>query len=219
MTTKIKERPILFSSEMVRAILDGRKTQTRRVVKDQTAFRDKPDGMEWWAGLMGWQPVDVADPPLKSLRCPYGQPGERLWVRETWMAVDTSFREPVRFERKNDRAGKPHTIVYRADGDMHCDWRPSIHMPRWASRLTLDIADVRVERLQDISDADAVSEGAPDMICSQEYGAPRGLGGTEHDHRFGFQQLWNDINRKRHPWSSNPWVWAITFKRVEDAAQ
>ena len=167
----MKERPIIFKGEMVKAILDGRKTQTRRVVKnveDLTVFfRDDKFGC-----------------PFK---CPYGKPGDRLWVRETWADVNTS---------------EGPAICYRADGDVQIIWRSSIYMPRWASRITLKILDIRVERLQDISEKDAIAEG----IQPSDYAKPKAA----------FMRLWDSINAKKpgKSWKDNPWVWVIEFSRV-----
>jgi hypothetical protein len=176
---------------MVRAILDDRKTQTRRVVKRVDRANCIPIGKR--------TVMHVLD---AKGRCPYGVPGDRLWVRET----------------VNVLAGVE--AVYAADnakvrGEGVMSWRdgtvPSIHMPRWASRLTLTITDVRVERLQDISEEDALAEG-----CS-------GMGGTNYDECESpseeFRHLWDSINAKRgHAWATNPWVWAITFERTSTDA-
>ena len=172
----MKERPILFSAPMVRAILAGTKTQTRRAVKlDATP-----------------EPKYSRDVVLRY-RCPYGQPGDRLWVRETWMY------------------GQGSTPIFRADvlvTPKDQVWRSPIHMPRAASRITLEITGVRVERLQDISEADAVEEGAPGghgAIPGYGYNALPG----EH-----YRHVWESINGPSS-WDANPWIWAIEFKRVE----
>jgi len=191
------ERPIIFSAPMVRAILEGRKTQTRRVVKRLTHD----------AALRRFTHAIVEG------RCPYGRPGDRLWVRETWAPYHGA-DEPV---RELDDAD---CVRYAADGAVHMamhdgvdqdpldayglaphvsmpggpwKWRPSIHMPRWASRITLDVVDVRVERLCSISAADAADEGV--------------------DVRTEFVELWESINGAGS-WGANPWVWVVTFKRV-----
>lgn len=196
--TATKERPILFSGPMVRALLDGRKTQTRRVVKPQP-----PEGVCRCPYAGGWahEHADGAC-SCRLIRCPYGWIGDRLWVREAWGLMDTQPSDGP------DRA----TLGYRADGDAaapngrHQLWRPSIHMPRWASRITLEITDVRVERLQDISEDDAWAEGFPD---------PEGANREYPDRaRYWFRNLWGEINGKGS-WDMNPWVWALTFRRVE----
>lgn len=191
------ERPILFSGPMVRAILSGKKTQTRRVDRG-------------------------------ALACPCGVPGDRLWVRENWasgyamgcsgtlFAADGSFVQGKRGHEKG-----PH---YNAD-DLPPGmlWRPSIHMPRWASRITLEITLVRVERLQSISDDDACAEGTPCEFCGRTYD-----GLSEEDcacfhskaARSSFSVLWDSINGKRPgcSWADNPWVWVISFERIESEA-
>jgi hypothetical protein len=192
----MKDRPILFSAPMVRAILAGTKTQTRRVAKGVHIVHEHTG--EALAQL------DSAGPRIP---CPYGQPGDRLWVREAHLIVGGA-------DSKNPR------VVYAATNDgpdawLSPVWRPSIHMPRWASRITLEITSVRVERLQAISEADARAEGV-------EYDP--GEGGTFHVSGLGhccsdsaadsFRKLWESINGAES-WGANPWVWAITFKRIE----
>lgn len=195
-------KPILFNDEMVRAILDGRKTQTRRVVKPQPAYPDA------WETPMFNRP---------QFSCPLGQPGDRMWVREAWGVAESRF------------APRGCTIRYRADDatfevvgesglkyagkDMSFRWRPSIHMPRWASRLTLEITDVRVQRLQEISEEDAQAEGV-----QWNDGGPfnNGLPTTMIvKARDEFRHLWDSVDKPGVKWEANPWVWAISFKRVE----
>ena len=196
----MKERPILFNAPMVRAILDGRKTVTRRVVKPQPAGeirRGEPD-FNHWIDTKYWERQNQKENRgigTRGFACPYGQPGgDRLYVRETF----------GHFER-NENFAPGCEVFYRADGESLAvePWRPSIHMPRWASRITLEITSVRVERLQDISVADAIAEGCP---------------GGEHGDRYAaleqYRALWESINGPGS-WDANPWVWAITFKRVE----
>jgi hypothetical protein len=203
------ERPILFSAPMVRAILDRRKTMTRRAVKPR-----EPRGTSWQMTYLGdgrvWPHV-YARPTLTRLEpapCPYGQPGDRLWVRETWAP-----REDV--DPRTDLEKARHYTRYRADGgdladEWHCyrRWRSSIHMPRWASRLTLEVTDVRVERLQDISEADARAEGVDPMIV---------LPGDQVSYVAAFGDLWAGINGAES-WDANPWVWVVGFKRIETEA-
>jgi hypothetical protein len=199
-----KERPILFSGPIIRAILEGRKTQTRRVVKPRPPA-DHPfpqpcvnDGY-WWNDSKD-DHDDVSFWPTYStcLPCPYGKPGDRLWVRETHMI----------------HGGE---IAYAAT-DQHlvgCDrWKPSIHMPRWASRITLEITGVRVERLDDISEADAMAEGAerPVLSATELDGIPvHPMTGSYAD---GFRDLWESINGPES-WAENPWVWVVEFQKVE----
>ncbi|HCL4864176.1 TPA: hypothetical protein N2E68_004328 [Salmonella enterica] len=208
----VKERGMIFNGEMVRAILDGRKTQTRRIMKNQPAgdypetpalIRNVGTGFQWH-GLYGESSI---------FNCPLGSIGERIWVRETF--------------RVHSRATDVATLVYRASvrnswtEQTHrvpvavCNkpatpekWTPSIHMPRWASRILLEITDVRVERLRDLSEEDAKSEG----IIPSAGGV---LPGWEY--RINFRDLWMDIYGTDN-WEANPWVWVIEFKRVEGAA-
>jgi len=195
------ERPILFSAPMVRAILAGTKTQTRRAVKaahpDWVRINPQPHQDDAGRLCYGWD-GNVGKP----LCCPYGQPGDRLWVRETW-----GFNP--------DFPGLLAHICFRADrGHEHdaINWRPSIHMPRAASRITLEVTGVRVERLQAISEADARAEGVAEAPL------PMGLmystaAVMRTRYREGFGQLWCDINGA-NSWDANPWVWAVEFKRV-----
>lgn len=200
------ERPILFSGAMVRAILAGTKTQTRRVVKPQPYV--DAQGNACWNGSNFGQ--DGRGPLLRSLaspvpssrtkrvHCPYGAPGDRLWGRETWCPLTLGF-------------------AYAADpiwnGAPAGRWRPSIHMPRAASRITLEITGVRVERLQDISEADAMAEG-----CSLECMTPTGDDSGSAIHGpGGYIALWESINGPGS-WDANPWVWVVEFKRVTEAS-
>ena len=199
----MKERPILFSAPMVRALLDGSKTQTRRVVKPQPiadrqfsgGYSIAPTKRTEGSTLSVWA-------PHVGMACPYGQLGDRLWVRETWNSSGLNWRKPIRDMRKV--LGPVH---YSADPE-HGGWmpywgtmKPSIHMPRWASRITLEITAVRVERLQDISELDALSEGVDQDTC-----APVAI----------YRELWEQINGHAS-WDMNPWVWAIEFKRINQA--
>ena len=195
----MKERPILFSAPMVRAILEGRKTQTRRVVKPQP--------------FSGWYPSQCTngwgfchpqgEAPAKLFQCPYGVPGDRLWVRESFQPL---LADGVKWPDADYETGEGYAINYVATGGVKefYDCRndeafcsrvtPSIFMPRWASRITLEITEVRVERLQEISREDALAEG-----CG---------------FRFPPSVLWDSINGKTYPWAANPWVWAVSFRRL-----
>ncbi|EPM4139792.1 hypothetical protein ACTLOE_002772 [Klebsiella variicola] len=199
----MKERGMIFNAEMVRAILDGRKTQTRRPIKwKQTRFTEigeREDGSKWPWSEDAEHACDFWHP------CPFGAVGDRIWVRETWARYNIDQNS--------------HDIAFRAttpeDWPEEGRWRPSIHMPRWASRILLEITDVRVERLNAISQADAIAEGAPpshpSIDCvSQEYGFP-------DFSRSWFGQTWQHIYGKES-WKANGWVWVIEFKRVEGGA-
>ncbi len=187
----MKEKPILFSTEMVKAILEGRKTQTRRVIKPIPKLLCVRDGAEHWT---------IPNYGTGEWVCLYGQVCDRLWVRETWGLLNTEPKDG------KDKA----TIYYKAtDGNKHVlryqKWRPSIFMPRWASRITLGITDIRVQRLQEISETDCIAEGIPQQI--PDYW---------ESHYKAYSVLWDSINFKRgYSWESNPFVWAITFKRIE----
>lgn len=241
----MKERPILFSGAMVRAILAGEKTQTRRVVKPQFGPEAMPAEMcaetaEGWqtSGHSGRWWDDCNGDADAAVYCPYGQPGDRLWVRETCRAKELSDEEArqraIDYGDEEDAQYGLDGVVYLADnhfepikntlesGDRWIDLNsygkrkgatvPAIHMPRWASRITLEITDVRVERLQDISEADARAEGAPPSHPTID--AVSRSFGYEDFPRSWYAQLWDSINAKTAPWSSNPWVWVIEFKRA-----
>jgi hypothetical protein len=186
----MKERPILFSAPMVRAILEGRKTQTRRVAKQTANGHLKQLG-----GHRRWHPAD----PEARLASPYGQPGDRLWVREAWAYYGG---DEYLYQQQNE------CVWYRAhdigDPVPGVRWRPSIHMPRWASRITLEVTGVRVERLQDISEADAVAEGIEAPPPADPVDMPV----------WRYRQLWGAINGPKS-WQANPWVWVVEFKRVQ----
>lgn len=219
----MKERPILFSAPMVRAILAGTKSQTRRAVKgvlraappiDTDCIKDR-DGLP--SKLPGPRDWDL---------CPYGQPGDWLWVREAHAIFETHGQQRKDGERWGPWGGLPTAlspdgskIVYFREGFDRCApgrWRPSIHMPRWASRITLEVTGVRVERLQDISEADAWAEGVESDFASAEYAAKHGsLCGRQF--RYGYANLWGQINGPGS-WGANPWVWVVEFKRIEAQA-
>lgn len=206
----MKTRPILMSAPMVRAIHDGRKTQTRRMMKVQppnatyelamcvstTGDRSR-EGKHHWIKRDGLHVVDSAQPYFV---CPYGRTGDRLWVRETWMPG------PVNddFTVNGNGSGRP---LYRADwGNVPegSRWNSPISMPRLASRITLEITGVRVERLQDISEADANSEG---LRVDLSKGLPA------YSARQEFERLWESTNGPGS-WDANPWVWVVEFKRI-----
>jgi hypothetical protein len=224
----MKERPIMFSAPMVRAILDGRKTMTRRVFKDAIDKRTKElpgavfkDGsgkgwVAWFPGTgMTAEKTARAYPGEDGFKCPYGQPGDRLWVRHAWY-----HHEPPSTNPGNEHAWDEITMTARwISGDTvpNCrpkldpgyKRRPSIFMPRWASLITLEITDVSVERLQEISEDDAFAEGVAEKVSPEE-----------EDYTLSaeevFHKLWDSINGKTYPWESNPWVWAIEFKKLSE---
>lgn len=202
----MKERPILMNGAMVRAVLAGTKTQTRRIIKPQPQMvTDKH--IEPWQG----DPAALLSLLAESGRkCPYGQPGNRIWVRETFCLDDNGHEEWPIF--RADGAELPQRQPTRKPA---C-WTPSIHMPRAASRILLEVVSVRVERLQDISDAEIVAEGIDmealaesqdryDIVCKGSDASGRA---TE---RSAWRDLWESTGGD---WDANPWCWAITFKRV-----
>lgn len=212
----MKERPILFSGSMVRALLAGTKTQTRRICKPAMAHNlshvvEVPDPQERGQVYNGTTFGD--EEGAIQFTSPYGGVRDRLWVREShWWFKDECDHETGYYPP----ALTADDVEYRADGEStRHGWRPSIHMPRWACRILLEITSVRVERLQDINQADAQAEGAPpshpsiDQI-SREFGY--------HDFpRSWYAQLWEEINGPGS-WDANPWVWVVEFKRVQQAS-
>ncbi len=214
----MKERGMIFNADMVRAILDGRKTQTRRIVKPQP----DEDGL---AKVTDGPWVDTSE---RVYRCPFGQPGDRLWVRETWQAIHDSLDE---FGNVDERTWMPfihkaadsywHAVYAEEFGvfnreDRGFPWRPAIHMPRWASRILLEITDVRVERLNAISQEDAQAEGMELTGWRPTYSDPDS-GGEVMTPYDNFAELWSSIYGDES-WQANPWVWVIEFKRVEGGA-
>lgn len=200
---EITERPILFSTPMVKAILEGRKTQTRRVLKVPKSlgeFRDVFDDevltLKSGKAVIG---IDTSIYHDVALACPYGTVGDRLWVRETWQNECDGDGQFVQYLYKAD--GQDLSDYVSLDADIvGIKWRPSIFMPREASRITLEITNIRVERLQDISEADAIAEGCYSKL---DYAKNQ------------FQYLWNLINNKRgFGWTANPFVWVIEFKKL-----
>lgn len=229
-----KERPILFNGAMVRAILAGQKTQTRRAVKVPVVgefcglklhlgYPASKDAV--WAGF-----GNPEDPHY--VRCPFGQPGDRLWVREAHAIFPTHGQHRADGERWGPWGGLPTTvsddgtqIAYYREGFERCDpgrWCPSIHMPRWACRLVLEITAVRVERLQALQEADWEAEGIsfciedPDTTAGRAFSeaehywiAGVSMRGTPEDHGMRAQFAEQGLD-----WDSNPWVWVIEFKAV-----
>lgn len=223
----MKERPILFSGAMVRALLSGTKTQTRRIVKPQP---QTAEGMNCtrlrFLDKRGEVFIDEAleapTPHLRNILCPYGRPGDRLWVREN------GWERPSRTPKMmRNGAGTWEHYYFDADGLSDQDvsdfkaWgfkrRPSIHMPRAASRITLEVTEVRVERLQDISKADAIAEGIePDVQPGDraELWRNYATGGTTASPVYSYETLWASINGQES-WDVNPWVWCVSFRRID----
>lgn len=231
----MKERPILFSAPMVRALLDGSKTQTRRAIKCQPEppraiynsigadTKITPNLLRCENGMgVAWRfemskiasdkdlslSANFIDHEPVRIVCPYGNPGDQLWVRETWQAVRGNDRaRRICTEARPDVGWIEYAATPRPDEPAY-KWRPSIHMPRWASRILLEVTDVRVERLQDISEADAVAEGSFGWAGEQDTPARDLL-----EARLVYRQLWEEINGTG-AWDANPWVWVVSFKRV-----
>lgn len=207
-----KERGILFSAPMVRAVLAGTKTQTRRAMSLQPSEDTTVHVERFHQTVIDRRGEEQPGPEIfgawwhdgeSGLRCPYGQPGDRLWVREAWRTVAGADDIPPRnlmnvesFTHYEADAAKPLHV-----GKL----RPSMFMPRWASRITLEITDVRVDRLQDISDEDLAAEGIQELIDA----------GVDHDGtpRDTYRTLWDALNGCGS-WAANPWVWAVSFRRV-----
>ncbi|HBU9459720.1 TPA: hypothetical protein MDH73_004652 [Klebsiella pneumoniae] len=199
--TKISERGMIFNAEMVRALLDGRKTQTRRIIKDCTVGRDPISKfIKIGKKFIGCYPEDV--PELIRECCPYGVPGDRIWVRETWAEAGASAPD-LKLYRANYPEHVP-SIYENVPPAEEIRWTPSIHMPRTASRILLEITDVRVERLRSMSQGDARAEGVIAASGPMEAG-------------LAFRELWDSIYGEES-WKANPWVWVIEFKRVEGGA-
>jgi hypothetical protein len=204
-----KERPILFNTEMVKAILEGRKTQTRRVMKSQPTETLLAEYSE--INKKYNSNKTHADYLLECIVCPYGEVGDRLWVRETfWVdheAPSWLYKAdlPIHWDAKDTEHGDDVDIV-----ESDYKWTPSIHMPRDMSRILLEITKIRVERVQDISEEDAKAEGVyPARFRPFD-------DGDKQTYKKGFIELWDNINASRKlGWSANPWVWVVEFKQVK----
>jgi len=220
----VKERPILFSGPMVRSILEGRKTMTRRVVDPQPNC-----GMDGFSGIAHHIKGAIWGSGLPTLNlCPHGVPGDRLWVRETWVTCkEWDALPPREIDAMWVRQTETFPIWRLADGPnipsksgVDGKVRPGIFLPRRFSRLTVELTEVRVERIQDITEVDARTEGIQ-VLPMQSSDDPsawwQSSPGVHQDRtaRGSFIQLWDSINGKKHPWESNPWVWVESFLRVD----
>ncbi|WP_313020951.1 hypothetical protein [Atlantibacter hermannii] len=240
----MKERGMIFNGEMVRAILDGRKTQTRRIISERHL-----NLIDLGSQIGECYPLECGIDHENSQsyyreHCPFGKPGDRIWVREAYQGPLFDYEHMEAYLEDSSKFEKPDFCVYRADGkpapefydaddNLHCCWRPSIHMPRWASRILLEITDVRVERLNSISHEDAEREGIhievwDQTVVARNYAAedeffqfwsedfPHYVNMNDL-YRASFQSLWKSIYGEES-WQANPWVWVIEFKRVEGGA-
>ncbi len=223
----MKERSIIMSAEEVRAILDGRKTQTRRVIK--WPLLSQSDG----AKRRVWMESDIAEitttlsvhqrDPMRRGLCPYGVLGDKLWLKHDFWLWKSSvspantqiWDEYTKCVRWQDGRAVDNCEPNHDNGTLWKKMSP-ICMPRWASRITLEITDVRVQRVREISEKDAKAEGckSADYATERECILDPELG----SYKVAFHSLWDSINAKKHPWSSNPWVWAVTFRRLEQWA-
>lgn len=221
MPSNSKERGMIFNAEMVRAILSGQKTQTRRIMKVQPVLKGsfyEVYGAGWGKGVKS---VPVVHGHSLSNNCPLGIVGDRIWVRETWQCVSYSLGEHGYVEDVDYKKSIPKTkpveprwgVTYEASElepkdreERGFPWVPSIHMPRWASRILLEITNVRIERLNDISNKDAKAEGYPAELAAD---------GGYYDPFLWFRNLWDGIYPEQS-FKHNPWVWVIEFKRIEE---
>ena len=213
----IKERPILFSAPMVRAILEGRKTVTRRSIKVQPHIDASGN---FCVGSSNYGQDGYGKPVTKHFVngcCPFGKPGDRLWARETWYCDHFEVQKGPYLQPADmhdlDQSREDGELVYAADGltpyeQEQPTWKPSIHMPRWASRILLEITDVRVERLQDISRADIRAEG---LECPPELASDDVSPNYRDWYPAAWRELWESTGGD---WKANPWVWVVGFKRV-----
>lgn len=247
------ERPIIFNDEMVQALLDGRKTQTRRVIKIPTSSMLGCKGLDYMlvddhspmtgeAGWFGWVKGESIEP--YRLNCPHGVPGDRLWVREVFcmehsleglgeikphtdgrphLEVDGGFEFGSHWEQPHYRATDPTPDLCYEDQEEegpHCRWSSPFYLPRWASRILLEVTGVRVERVRDISEEDAEAEGGGQTM---EEGFQEAMQGNPYEPtpvdtgRGKFAKLWDSIAKDRpgRTWAENPWVWVITFKVIK----
>lgn len=229
----MKERGMIFNGEMVRAILDGRKTQTRRIMKVQPEsnqlglllITDSTKHSD--IGKYHWAESNATGNHVRSklFSCPFGAVGDRIWVRETWSSDFANYypNDRVWYAADNNRRLDIEVVdgvrgIYSPESDVHVPfrWQPSIHMPRWASRILLEITDVRVERLNSISQEDAQAEGLELTGWRPTYSDPDS-GGEVMTPYDNFAELWSSIYGDES-WKANPWVWVISFKRVEGGA-
>ena len=235
----MQERPIIFADYMIRAILEGRKTQTRRPIlktRDETGIwagavlpAAESGWIAWWPGTEPGLAEFTKRAYRNGFPCPYGRPGDRLWVRETWAPSGDGgavwFRAGIplyRAGRWDGHSWEPSSLIYGLSIPDDVKWRPAIHMPRWASRITLEIIAVRAQRLQDITGDDAMTEGltAAEIRFYHIFAAlDSKLAAIDPPARCVFASVWNKSYGPRSlGWDVNPWVWAITFRLVDESS-
>lgn len=215
-----REKPMLFSSEMINAILDGRKTMTRRILKKQPPFL----GANIDDRINGYNSTEEDAEPIYSIKVPY-KIGDRIWVRETYSITEDINGSPCVFYKADKYNiligtlnGKDELLT--GIGNSECSepeiYKPSIFMPRWASRITLEVTDIKVDRLHNVSEEDARKEGYTyaSLHAMHEEAARMGLMKMPDDPLLWFRELWNKINGERIPWNQNPWVWVVKFKLI-----
>jgi hypothetical protein len=211
-TTTVREKPILFSGPMVRAILDGRKTQTRRIIKPQPVYIESSGRWKWnptgavTASREWWEYMDSLS------KCPYGTVGDRLWVRETWRPILSGIHAGGFDYRADDPS---------ASGEGFIPWKPSIHMPRRVSRLSLELTDVRAERLHEITAKDILAEGVVERPHQDPHLGKCPISAFDGccypDLRSVWAAGWSKINGS-DSWTANPWVWVLEFERVLESS-
>jgi hypothetical protein len=214
----MKERPILFSAPMVRAILEGRKTQTRRVIKPQPFMRPWQSANGEVDDACFWRYGEDREDWPSATTCPYGAPGERLWVRETFCIPDQVVSETgahvvYRADVPDLREERSVVRLAKKNGTPVIAWQPSIYMPREFSRITLEVTGVRVERLHEISETDCEAEGIDGALCAQFTTRAPSRASVLPAAVHAYFGLWESINDPGS-WSANPWVWVVEFKRA-----
>uniref|UniRef100_A0A6M3M4N7 Uncharacterized protein n=1 Tax=viral metagenome TaxID=1070528 RepID=A0A6M3M4N7_9ZZZZ len=217
------ERPILFNSKLVSAILEGHKTQTRRVIKPQPDFSGLiyPSLLKWRRFRSKWgafpQNASRGSIPMYVYNCPFGKVGDKLYVREKFQLSKGDFAPTL----EEELSKKPRVLYYASDNPRYRDkdkWKPSIHMPKWASRITLEITDIRVEQLQDISGEDCWKEGVDEEGDDYNRAEHYMIGGSQIEggspERYAFIGLWDSITKREYQWDRNPWVFVLTFQKT-----
>lgn len=217
----MRERPILFSAPMVRAILADEKTMTRRIVRLPHGTDSVRDGVNVWVAYGSAQ-----QGVQQYLRCPYGQPGDQLWVRETWgtgtrPCPHEGWRDGIEYRADEAWIDEIELLpLYPAPDDVDLSnirsgWRPSIHMPRWASRISLEVTSVAVQRLQAITPADVLAEGFGHDLANRMAEDGEAVEAIDAALLDTWATGWDGINGHRAAWASNPFVWVVSFKRVK----